>query len=293
MNEIQISNFDYSLVDQSTAEYLESKSYKIHGIADNMRTKIGKELKEVQNKLANNYQGVFAKWYESMGLNKNTVYYWINIYEFSTNLEDTNQLENFTNAPKSLQKETMKKKVPKELKEKVLSGDIKTNKEFKELERQLKQEQQARKQAEKDNRKLGQLLVEEQNKEPRVIEKEVVPDHIKEQLQEKDRFLKATKREYESLQDELKILKAQHSDDSKDQLSEQKLKRLEREASIETMELAVNIRRFLKDASLTQYQIGALANASESYKNKTLENVEILETFVKNIKSALNGRIEI
>lgn len=194
-------------------------------------------------------------------------------------------------------------RMPEEQREKAIIEGIPTNKgnksideatqqEIREYQQKLKQEQQARQQAEQDNRKLGQLLAEEQNKEPEVIEKEVVPNYIKEQLQEKDRFLKATKREYEQLQQELKILKAQ-SDDSDDGLSEQKLKRLEREASIETMELAVNIRRFLKDASLTQYQIGALANASESYKKKTLENVEILEQFVKNIKTALNGRIEI
>lgn len=52
--------------------------------------------------------GVFVKWYESGGLNKNQVYYYINLVELSTNLENT-QKDNFLNAPKSLQKEVMKK----------------------------------------------------------------------------------------------------------------------------------------------------------------------------------------
>ena len=52
--------------------------------------------------------GVFVKWYESGGFNKNQVYYYINLVELSTNLENT-QKDNFLNAPKSLQKEVMKK----------------------------------------------------------------------------------------------------------------------------------------------------------------------------------------
>ncbi|MEL0538232.1 hypothetical protein [Staphylococcus debuckii] len=53
--------------------------------------------------------GVFVKWYESGGLDRNQVYYYINLNQFSTNLENT-QKDNFLNAPKSLQKEVMKNK---------------------------------------------------------------------------------------------------------------------------------------------------------------------------------------
>lgn len=43
-------------------------------------------------------------------LNKFKIYYYINLNEFSTNLENT-QKDNFLNAPKSLQKEIMKKNI--------------------------------------------------------------------------------------------------------------------------------------------------------------------------------------
>lgn len=213
MNEISIKDFDYSLVDGQTAEYLENKSLEINGIAESMRTQIGKELKEVQDKLANNYQGVFAKWYESLGLKKHTVYYWINVYEFSRNLEDTKQLENFTNAPKSLQVQTMNSKKPQELRSKVLEGDIKTHKEFKELESKLQQ-----KDAEIKSLK---------NREPEVIEKEVVkevkvnpPDYegMKSDMQQLSKALKKTQAELEHARFEAdaatgrnKFIESQHS----------------------------------------------------------------------------------
>lgn len=192
MNEISIKDFDYSLVDGQTAEYLESKTFKINGIAESMRTQIGKELKEVQERLAHNHQGVFAKWYESLGLKKDNVYYWIHVYEYSRNLEDTRQLENFSKAPKSLQIETMKNNKPKELQSKVLEGDIRTHKEFKELESKLKQ-----KDAEIESLK---------NRESKVIEKEVVkevkitpPDYegMKSDMGQLSKALKKTQAELE------------------------------------------------------------------------------------------------
>lgn len=48
---------------------------------------------------------------------------------------DELQKDNFLNAPKSLQKEVMKKKAPDDLKQKVLDGDITTHKEYKQLQK--------------------------------------------------------------------------------------------------------------------------------------------------------------
>lgn len=136
MFEIEHMNetFDYSLIDNDTAEFLKEREYTINGIAEDARIKIGKELKKAQDKLANHHEGVFVKWYESGGLDKHQVYYYINLNQFSTNLENT-QKDNFLNAPKSLQKEVMKKNAPEELKQKVLDGDITTHKEYKKLQR--------------------------------------------------------------------------------------------------------------------------------------------------------------
>lgn len=54
--------------------------------------------------------------------------------ELSTNLDNV-QKDNFLNAPKSLQKEVMKRNAPDDLKQKVLDGDITTRKEYMQLQK--------------------------------------------------------------------------------------------------------------------------------------------------------------
>ena len=114
--------FDYSLVDNDTAEFLRSCEYEINGIAEDARVKFGKVLIKAREKLANHHGGVFQKWYESGGLDKHNVYYYMDLYESSRNLENS-QRENFLKAPKTVQKKTMQKNTSEEIKEAVYSGD--------------------------------------------------------------------------------------------------------------------------------------------------------------------------
>lgn len=188
MFEIEHMNetFDYSLVDNETAEFLKEREYTINGIAEDARIKIGRELKKTQEKLANHHEGVFVKWYESGGLDKHQVYYYINLNQFSTNLENT-QKDNFLNAPKSLQKEVMKKNAPEELKQKVLDGDITTHKEYKqlqkdkeELEQQNAQLQSQVEQAQRSEEIAKKQLEDAESREPEVIEKYMEPEDYQE-----------------------------------------------------------------------------------------------------------------
>lgn len=180
------SNFDYSLVDDSTANFLKQKLSNMNGIAQDTRYRMGKELYETQQNLANHYKGVFVKWYESLGLNKNDVYFWINEFRFSRNLENTQQIANFGNAPKTLKKDVMQNSAKPEAVQKVLNGDITTHKEYKELEHKLKM-------AQEENRDKDLQIERLNNKpdyqpQPKVIEKTVTkePDdyqQLKQQVQ--------------------------------------------------------------------------------------------------------------
>src|SRR5699024_1110566 len=116
---------------------------EMNGIAEDARLQFGRVLKNVQEKLSSYHNGVFVKWYESGGLDKNDVYYSINLYEISRNLENSKR-DNFLNAPKTLQKEVMKKNAPEELKEKVYDGDITTNKQYQD---EIKAREEAEKRA--------------------------------------------------------------------------------------------------------------------------------------------------
>ena len=112
MFEIEHMNetFDYSLVDNETAEFLKEREYTINGIAEDARIKIGRELLKAREKLANHRNGIFRKWCESGGIDKDQSSYLINLTLLSRNLDDK-QKENFLEAPKSLQKEVMKKNI--------------------------------------------------------------------------------------------------------------------------------------------------------------------------------------
>lgn len=171
--------------------------------------------------------------------------------------------------------------------------DEMTVKELREVKKSLKAAEQRAKEAEEKVGFLSDKLQEEMNKQQDVITKEVVPVKIQQELSEKERLLQIAKSQLDSLQDELKAMKLNNTDDYDDEFADKKLKRLEREANIETLQLAVSIKQFLKDAALTAFQEGALAAASPSVKQKMFENVELLESFTKSIKSALQGRIQI
>lgn len=220
--------FDYSLLDNETADFLRSCEYEMNGIAEDARLKFGRVLKNVQEKLSNYHDGVFVKWYESGGLDKNDVYYSINLYEISRNLENSKK-DNFLNAPKTLQKEVMKKNAPEELKNKVFDGDITTNKEYQEMKRKLEESEQQKEQAEKQAKKARQSeqialdkLEKEQAKEPKVVEKEVIKEidntdyeqinHLNKQVKRKERSYELLKAEKEALEYKMRLLEEENEE---------------------------------------------------------------------------------
>lgn len=302
MFEIERMNktFDYSLVDKETAEFLKEREYTINGIAEDARIKIGRELKKVQDKLANHHEGVFVKWYESGGLDRNQVYYYIKLNQFSTNLENT-QKDNFLNAPKSLQKEVMKKNAPEDLKQKVLDGDITTRKEYKqlqkekeELEQQNAQLQSQMQQAQRSEQIALQKLETAQNNAPEVIErevvKEVVPDDVKRQLEQFKQKFERESNNANELRDELEKYRKSFSDPNQ-AYEEKELNRLERESSINAHKIAISIQNFIKENSVETYRLDTIIKANPKSKERLEENVVLLKEFTSNLEAMLNGRI--
>lgn len=307
MFEIEHMNetFDYSLVDSETAEFLKEREYTINGIAEDARIKIGRELKKAQDKLANHGNGVFVKWYESGGLNKHQVHYYINLERLSTNMDEL-QKDNFLNAPKSLQKEVMKKNVPEDLKQKVLDGDITTHKEYKqlqkdkeELEQQNAQLQSQVEQAQRSEEIAKKQLENAENREPEVVEKEivkeVVPDRINKQLEN----LKNDKKLLEQREKELSDLKRRF----KEQEQQPETDKYKRDSNLTEEEQITSIRfqvetnllalrndanEFLDKAAHTPYREAAIARASQRTKNMMFDVVEEMEAWTRQMRNALN-----
>ncbi|WP_204190689.1 MULTISPECIES: hypothetical protein [unclassified Staphylococcus] len=304
MFEIEHMNetFDYSLVDNETAEFLKEREYTINGIAEDARIKIGRELKKAQDKLANHHDGVFVKWYESGGLDKHQVYYYINLNQFSTNLENT-QKDNFLNAPKSLQKEVMKKNAPEDLKQKVLDGDITTNKEYQQLQQEKSELEQEKsqlesqlEQAQRSESIARKQLEEAEDKEPEVIErevvKEVVPDEVKQQLEQFKQKFERESNNANELRDELQRYRDSFSDPNQ-VYEEKELTRLERESSINAHKISISIQNFIKENSVETYRLDTVIKANPKSKERLEENVALLKEFTSNLETVLNGRIVI
>lgn len=188
MNEITKVNFEYALVSEETARLLKSKKNQLDGIYFRYTSEVGQVLYEAQQELADyNNDGLFAKWVEAAGFKRQRAYEYINIYKYAVRITDNEELEFFEKQPKSIQIEMSKPSAIPEVNQSVYDGDIKTHKEYKELEKQLKQqaEQHQRQLAEKDeviNKTYEQL--EKTQQEPTVIEKEVIIEKTPDDYQE-------------------------------------------------------------------------------------------------------------
>lgn len=299
------SNFDYSLVDDSTANFLKQKLSNMNGIAQDTRYRMGKELYETQQNLANHYKGVFVKWYESLGLNKNDVYFWINEFRFSRNLENTQQIANFGNAPKTLKKDVMQNSAKPEAVQRVLSGDITTHKEYKELEKKLKQSEEANKTLDgilsENAETISALEQQVKNKpKPEVVEKtvtkEVKPDdyeQLKQQAFSAQAQLKKAQEDLEFYQKEVqayeRIRKNDEANDKFDEQQEHELRSLKVQTSISVYSLISDIQRFIREENVIG-DISKLDKLDDETKERLQEANNGLQRFVDNVNQVINGR---
>jgi hypothetical protein len=164
--------FDYSIVDKETAEYLQEKAIKIKAydkLVNAAQTELGKELKEAQELLSQHRYGCFKQWVEeSFEFSHATAYKLINRYDLIVNNIYNKEL--IESQPLSLTYEMSKPSALQEANDKVFSGEIKTHKEYKELEAQIKQR-------DLEIMRLKSAPAETKVIE-KVIEKEVVPQSV-------------------------------------------------------------------------------------------------------------------
>lgn len=157
--------FDYQLLDAETAQFLKMKELNMRSIASTMINQLSKELVEAQEKLAGNnqYDGMFEKWYTSLGFKKRTVYNYINRYKYIARATDA-QAEFIEGLPSSLTYEMSKPSADPEINKKVFDKDITSFKEYKKIE--------------KENKELQQKVKDLEEREPEIVEKtiEKIPD---------------------------------------------------------------------------------------------------------------------
>ena len=296
MNEVS-TNFDYSIVDDTTAKFLKLKEQELQSIVLNSSIQLGEKLIEAQEKLACLKTGTFEKWFTSIGLKKRTVYNYINQAKFVHQMHEYEQIEMFQELPTTLKTEISKPSAKPEAVEMVLSGDIKTTKEYRELEKQLK--------AKDEQIKLQAQMIDDLNEqETEVVEKEVIVEKIPDdyqQLKQSTKIVDEITRENQALKAEQEALKQRIADSEKalqektkienDELEQAQLKRLKRDADISVHKLIINMNQFVKDQAVTVYDSQAIAGANDETKRKLTDSISRVEKLLKQIKQEIGGEV--
>lgn len=296
MNEVS-TNFDYSIVDDITAQFLKVKEQELQSIVLNSSIQLGEKLIEAQEKLASFKTGTFEKWFTSIGLKKRTVYNYINQAKFVHQMHEYKQIEMFQELPTTLKTEISKPSAKPEAVEMVLSGDIKTTKEYRELEKQLK--------AKDEQIKLQAQMIDDLNEqETEVIEKEVIVEKVPDdyqQLKQSTKIVDEITRENQALKAEQEALKQRIADSEKalqekakvenDELEQAQLKRLKRDADISVHKLIINMNQFVKEQAVTVYDSQAIAGANDETKQKLTDSISRVEKLLKQIKQEIGGEV--
>ena len=296
MNEVS-TNFDYSIVDDTIAQFLKVKEQELQSIVLNSSIQLGEALIEAQEKLAKYGEGTFVKWFESIGLKRQSVYNYINQCKFFHQMEKVEQIEMFQELPTTLKTEISKPSAKPEAVEMVLSGDIKTTKEYRELEKQLK--------AKDEQIKLQAQMIDDLNEqETEVVEKEVIVEKVPDdyqQLKQSTKIVDEITRENQALKAERGALKQRIADSEKalqekakvenDELEQAQLKRLKRDADISVHKLIINMNQFVKEQAVTVYDSQAIAGANDETKQKLTDSISRVEKLLKQIKQEIGGEV--
>ncbi|KAB2194070.1 DUF3102 domain-containing protein [Staphylococcus epidermidis] len=290
MKELQLSN------DLTTIE-TEIKSYQ--NIAGQSIFEIGRRLKHVkENDLAH---GEWSEWLQSINMSRGQATKFIKVSDEFSNDSPVNHL-----GIKALYSLAT---IPEEQREEEFetsSGEMKkpidmTNRELEDLKRQLKQrdEQNAQlqsqvEQAQRSESIARKQLEDEQNREPEVIEreviKEVVPDEIQQQLEQFKQKFERENNNANELRDELQRYRNSFGDPNQ-AYEEKELTRLERESSINAHKISISIQNFIKENSVETYRLDTVIKANTKSKERLQENVALLKEFTTNLEAMLNGRI--
>lgn len=295
MNGIE-TKFDYSTVDNKTANFLKLKEQEMQTIVLNSSVQLGERLIEAQEKLAKFSNGTFENWFTSVGLKKRTVYNYINQAKFVHQMHEAEQIEMFQELPTTLKTQISKPSAKPEAVEAVMKGDIKTTKEYLALEKQLKL---------KDEQILQQARMIEDlgEQEPQVIEKEVVIEKVPEDYEFYKNQNETLRNEIKNLEDaiknapskeEIERLKSQLSAKRKiesDELEQAQLKRLQRDADINVHKLILEMNNFIKEQAITVYDSQAIAGATQETKAKLNDAINRVENLLKDIKQEIGGEV--
>ena len=213
--ELMTNDFDYSLLDVKTKDFLEECANIIYGIQSRSAYEIGKQLAKAQNELSARGYGCFEEWYRGLGFKTTKAYEYINHFKFVSSQNEETKIEIFERLPKTLQAQMSKPSANPEVNQAVFNGDIKTHKEYKELERQLNLSKADNEELRQKNKRLAEQALKglETKTVTKEIVKEVVPDDYTATKQLNNTLLEKNKNlvdELDSVKRSLKLKEASY-----------------------------------------------------------------------------------
>ncbi|PTF47013.1 hypothetical protein BUY18_02150 [Staphylococcus cohnii] len=291
MNELQLSD-DLPIIESELKAFKEMNGYSIY--------EIGRRLKHVkENDLVH---GQWTEWLEKVDVHPREAQRFIKIVS-DPQLKTTTwshlgsrALYEITGVPVE---EREKKHMTEKGEEK--SVDEMTIKEIQDLKQQLKQRDEEKshlesqlEQAQRSESIARKQLEEAEDREPEVVEreivKEVVPDEVQQQLEQFKQKFERESNNANELRDELQRYRDSFSDPNQ-AYEEKELTRLERESSINAHKISISIQNFIKENSVETYRLDTVIKANPKSKDRLEENVALLKEFTSNLEAMLNGRI--
>lgn len=279
MQEITTQNdFDYSIVGTETASKLKALSNQLDGIYQNYQVEVGEVLYQAQQELSSYGDGTFGKWVESKGISRRNSYNYINSFKFVQQLHKPQDKEIFLSQPQRLKNEMSKPSANPELNQKVFDGDITTHKEYKELERKLKE-------SEERNKRLAEQALKQD-----VVEKEVViekvPDdynYFKSNYEASKGVQEFYKKQNEELREEMKelenIIKTQRANSaSQSELQKLEEKKATLNSEIESLNKIAKFQEAVETFITDNASLSYTKDFENLYSNREL-TLSLLDTF--------------
>lgn len=115
----------------------------------------------------------------------------------------------------------------------------------------------------------------------------------KEDLEAERLKIEQLKAGYQRAKEELEALKLNQTEDFDEQQAALQLKKQRFEADTNTIQFSIHVKQFLQKAGITPFMIGAIGNASSSEKKRLSESLDMLQTFIDQLRPAINGRREV
>lgn len=95
---------------------------------------------------------------------------------------------------------------------------------------------------------------------------------------------------YQRAKEELEALKLQQPDDFDEQYATAQLKKLRFESDYNSTQVSYHIKQFLQKVGITSFMLGAVSSASTSDKKRLSEGLDMLQSFIDQLRPAINSR---